>query len=47
MSERRYWIGVVAKDHVEAAVAQGFVQLNYGRAEALARMQPGDPHAIY
>lgn len=42
MSERRYWIGVVAQDHVEAAVAHGFVQLNYGRAAPLARMQPGD-----
>ncbi|HXR56901.1 MAG TPA: EVE domain-containing protein [Casimicrobiaceae bacterium] len=47
MHERRYWIGVVAQDHVETAVAQGFVQLNYGRAAPLARMQPGDGLAFY
>ena len=47
MSERRYWIGVVAQDHVDAAVAHGFVQLNYGKAEPLARMQPGDGLAFY
>jgi hypothetical protein len=47
MSERRYWIGVVAQDHVEAAVAHGFVQLNYGKAAPLARMQPGDGVAVY
>jgi hypothetical protein len=47
MSERRYWIGVVARDHVDAAVAHGYVQLNYGKAEPLARMQPGDGVAFY
>jgi hypothetical protein len=47
MSERRYWIGVVAQDHVEAAVAHGFVQLNYGKVGPLERMQPGDGVAFY
>ena len=47
MNERRYWIGVVAQDHVAAAVAHGFVQLNYGKSEPLARMQPGDGLAFY
>jgi hypothetical protein len=47
MSERRYWIGVVSQDHVEAAVAHGFVQLNYGKAGPLERMQPGDGVAFY
>jgi len=47
MNERRYWIGVIAQDHVEAAVAQGFVQLNYGKAAPLARMRPGDGLAFY
>ena len=47
MSERRYWIAVVAQDHVEAALTHGFVQLNYGKAEPLARMQPGDGLAFY
>jgi hypothetical protein len=47
MNERRYWIAVVPRDHVEAAVAQGFVQLNYGKAAPLSRMQPGDGLAFY
>ncbi len=47
MNERRYWIGVVPQDDVEAAVASGFVQLNYGRAGPLERMQPGDGLAFY
>ncbi|MFI4887595.1 MAG: EVE domain-containing protein [Burkholderiales bacterium] len=47
MSERRYWIGVVAQDHAEAAVAHGFVQLTFGRAAPLERMQPGDGLAYY
>jgi hypothetical protein len=47
MNERRYWIGVAAQDHVEAAVAHGFVQLIYGKAAPLARMQPGDGLAVY
>ena len=47
MSERRYWIGVVSQDHVEAAVAHGFVQLNHGKAGPLERMRPGDGFAFY
>jgi hypothetical protein len=47
MSERRYWIGVVSADHAEAAVANGFVQLAFGQARPLSRMQPGDGFAIY
>src|SRR6478672_999126 len=47
VEERRYWIGVVARDHVEAAVANGFVQLNYGKAGPLERMQPGDGVVFY
>ena len=47
MNERRYWIGVVAQDHAEAAVARGFVQLNFGKAAPLSRMQPGDCLAFY
>jgi hypothetical protein len=47
MSERRYWIGVVSQDYVESAVAQGFVQLAYGRSAPLERMQPGDGLVFY
>jgi len=45
--ESRYWIGVVSRDHVANAVAQGFVQLNHGKSQPLARMQPGDGFAFY
>ena len=47
MTERRYWIAVVAQDHVEAAVAHGFVQLHYGKVAPLERMQTGDGVAFY
>jgi hypothetical protein len=47
MIERRYWIAVVAQDHVDAAVAHGFVQLNYGKGAPLERMRAGDGVAFY
>lgn len=47
MHERRYWIGVVSRDHVANAVAQGFVQLNHGKAAPLERMHAGDGFAFY
>ena len=47
MNERRYWIAVVPRDHVDAAIAQGFVQVHYGNAAPLSRMQPGDGLAFY
>jgi hypothetical protein len=47
MSEQRYWIGVVAQDHVAAAVAHGFVQLGHGNPKPLERMQPGDGFTFY
>jgi len=47
MTERRYWIGVVSRAHVDAAVAKGLVQLNHGKAGPLERMRPGDGFAYY
>jgi hypothetical protein len=47
MQERRYWIGVVSRDHVNNAVTHGFVQLNHGKAAPLERMHPGDGFAFY
>jgi hypothetical protein len=47
MSERRYWIGVVSQEDANKAVAEGFVQLGFGRAEPLERMQPGDGVTFY
>lgn len=47
MGERRFWIGVISQDHVEAAVANGFVQLSHGKPQPLERMQPGDGFVFY
>ena len=47
MTTRNYWIGVVSKIQVEAAVAGGFMQFNYGRAGPLERMREGDGVAFY
>ena len=47
MNERRYWIAVAPHDHAATAVANGVVELSYGRAEPLARMQPGDGLLFY
>jgi hypothetical protein len=45
--DRRYWIGVVALDHVLQAVEGGFVQVNHGKAGPLERMRPGDGFVYY
>jgi hypothetical protein len=47
MSERRYWIGVVARDHVDRATAGGFAQVSQGKAGPLERMRAGDGFAYY
>ena len=47
MSERRYWIAVVSKDHVDRATAGGFAQVNHGKAGPLERMRAGDGLAYY
>ena len=47
MRERRFWIGVVSKDHVDRAIAGGFAQVNHGKAGPLERMRAGDGFAYY
>jgi hypothetical protein len=47
MRERRYWIAVVSKDHVDRAIAGGFAQVNHGKAGPLERMRAGDGFAYY
>jgi hypothetical protein len=47
MNERRYWIAVAPRDHAAQGVANGFVELTYGRAEPLARLSPGDGLLVY
>jgi hypothetical protein len=41
------WIGVVAGNHVKAAVAGGFAMFSHGRHEAAKKVQPGDRVAYY
>ena len=47
MSERRYWVAVVSKDHVDRATAGGFAQVNHGKAGPLERMRADDGFAYY
>jgi hypothetical protein len=47
MNELRCWIAVASRDHVEAAVAGGYIEVNHGKAGPLERMRPGDRVAFY
>jgi hypothetical protein len=42
MSQQRFWIGVVSKEHVEKAKQEGFAQVCHGKKAPLQRMQSGD-----
>ena len=45
--ETRYWIAVLAKEQVDAAVAGGYLEINQGKAGPLERMSAGDGVACY
>jgi len=47
MNALRFWIGVVAHDHAERAIAGSFAQVNHGKAGPLERLHAGDGFAIY
>lgn len=47
MKQRRYWIVVASRDHVQRGVEGGFAQANHGKATALKRMQEGDGIIYY
>jgi hypothetical protein len=47
MSEPRFWVAVAARDLVDAAVADGYVEVNHGKAPPLERMHAGDCVAYY
>lgn len=47
MSEPRFWIGVVAGDHVAKGVAGGFCMFSHGEEKAIARLSVGDGFAYY
>jgi len=44
---RQCWIVVAAHDHVAAAVAGGYVEVNHGKATPLERMRAGDAITCY
>ena len=44
---RRFWLGVVAQDHVARGVAGGFAQVCHGKAAPLRRMAMGDGFVYY
>ncbi len=47
MTERQYWIGVIARDAVQIAVKAGYAQLNHGKKEPLLEMHAGDGFIFY
>ncbi len=44
---RRFWIGVVSREHVLIGVAGGFAMMNHGKLAPLKRLGPGDGLAYY
>ena len=42
-----HWIGVAARSHVMAGVAEGFVMFAHGKHSAVKQVQPGDWFAYY
>jgi hypothetical protein len=44
---RRYWMGVVHRDHVLRGVDRGIVQTNHGAKFSVAKMRPGDGFVFY
>ena len=47
MTTPTYWIGVVAKNDADQAVAGHYTELNHGKAGPLERMHAGDGVAYY
>lgn len=44
---RRFWMGVVHRDHALRGVEQGIVQTNHGAKFSVAKMRPGDGFVFY
>lgn len=47
MGERSNWIAVASATHVRLGRAQGFMQVNHGKAAPLKRITPGSRVAYY
>ena len=45
--DRKYWIIVASKDHVQRGVAGGFAQACHGKSGPLKRMKPNDGVIYY
>jgi hypothetical protein len=43
----RFWVGVVSREHVLAAVRGAFCQLNHGKEAPVRRLQMGDSIVFY
>jgi EVE domain len=43
----KYWIAVASANHVARGKADGFMQINHGKAAPLKRIKPGDVIAYY
>jgi EVE domain len=46
-AERRFWLGVVSREHVETGVRGGFAQLDHGAKPPLRRLRAGDGLVFY
>lgn len=44
---KKYWLGVVHRDHVRRASSLGIAQLGHGRRDGLARLAAGDGLVYY
>ena len=46
-SDRRFWVGVVSRSHVQIGVKGGFIQLGHGKKAPLQKLHAGDGLAMY
>jgi len=46
-SDRRFWIGVASRSHVQIGVKCSFIQLGHGKKAPLQKLHAGDGLAMY
>jgi len=44
---RRFWIGVISREHIHVGVKGGFIQLGHGKKAPLQRLRASDGLAMY
>jgi len=47
MTDKKFWIGVVSRAHVQIGLNGGFVQLNHGKQAPLQKLHAGDGFVYY